>query len=193
MKLIERSLAGRAFAIQFNQIMQEFGSCIPWLEPLKPLGLSTNGTYVRDRILQSFRCGDPSDITPLQFVTPDQGREYVAGMMLFRNSPERFSDAKNQAVSGELTSSGYPFLSCLQVRTDLRNQGYGSRFVKKAFRTLLKTHGKMQWVVAHRRSINAYISMGATLHSPLMNQDGLWLMSYNRETALSPSRLLHTK
>jgi len=193
MKIIERSLAGRAFAIQFEQIMLEFGSCIPWLEPLKPLSFSTNGKYVRDRILQSFRCRDPFDITSLQFVTPDCSGEYIAGMMLFRYSPERFIDAGNQAISKELASSGYSFLSCLQVRNDLRNQGYGAGFVGKVFRTLVQTHGKVQWVVANRRSINTYISMGATLQSPLVNQDGVWLMSYNRKTAASPSHLFNTK
>ncbi len=190
MKLIERSLDGRAFVIQFNQIMSEFGSCIPWLKPLKSLGFSTNGMYVRDRILQSFRCGDPSDITPLQFVTSDRQREYVGGMMLFRRSPEQFIDAQNQAISEELASSGYPFLSCLQVRTDLKNQGHGPKFIQKVFRTLLETHGKMQWVVTNRRSLNSYLSMGATLNSPLVNKDGLYLMSYNRATATSLSHLL---
>ncbi len=188
MRLVQRSLEGRAFVIQFHEIMEEFGKDIPWLDSLKGLVFSTNGRYVRDRILETFRCEDPSDIVPIQFVTSDRGSDYTAGMILFRRSPEQLADPRNRAVCEELTALGYPFLSCFQVREVLRNQGHGPDLIKRVLATLLESHGKMHWIVSSLHQAHWYQAMGATLQSPLVNQDGLWILSYNKDR--QHSRLL---
>ncbi len=188
MLLTRPSLKGRSFVIQFHEIIQEFGTCIPWLDPVRRLGFTTNGDCFRDQLLMAFGCDDESDIVPLQFVTSNRAREHVGGIMLFRQSPEQFADRTNIEASEVLRASGFPFLSCFQVRGELRNRGHGPDLAKRVFATLLKSHGKMQWVVTNPRMLQWYLAMGATLHSPLVNQDGCWLMSYDQTVRTDQSQ-----
>src|SRR3989344_7969748 len=115
MQLISRSLRGRTFLIQFIEIMREFGAEIPWLEPLQNIAYATNAAYVRDRLLRAFSCHDPSEVTPYQFVTADESREYVGGILHFTKTPEVFIDRSNQEIAERLTQEDFHYISCLQV------------------------------------------------------------------------------
>lgn len=66
MRLQQVSLRGRGFAIQFSEIMNEFGRVIPWLDGLEDLRYATNGSYVRDELLRRMR-QEEDGVTAYQF------------------------------------------------------------------------------------------------------------------------------
>jgi hypothetical protein len=186
MLLVQRSLRGRAFLLQFTEIVQEFGTVIPWLDPLRSIQYSTNGSHFRDRILQFLNCQDDSEITPLQFVTSDRSREYVGGIIRFAHSPERFVDIRNEAIQEQLAHDGFQFISCLQVRSTLRRQGHGHNLFRRALTTILTTHGKVWGVASDPSLIPWYVSLGAKSRSPVENRDNLWVLSWDARALENP-------
>lgn len=180
MQLTARSLKGRAFLLQFTQIMSEFGREIPWLEPLKTIAFSTNSTYFRDRFLCSLGCKEAEDVTPWQFVSSDESREYFGGILCFAHSPEKFRDRANQETLELLNHARYRFVSCLQVRDVLRGQGHGNELMKRALRAILARHEKVWGVASNFRLLPWYTSLGAKVHSPWVNRDNLWIVSWEK-------------
>lgn len=179
MHLIQRSLQGRSFLLQFFQIMEEFGDEIPWLQPLKGISYTTNGVYFRDQVIKRLGLKDIEHVTAFQFVTPGREHEYIGGVMRFAAIPEVFRDRDNQDIQARLVCEGYHFISCLQVRERYQGQGHGRLLMKKALNTILGTHGRVWGVVSKPSLISWYQSLGATLHSPHQNDDKLWIISWN--------------
>ncbi len=177
MKLVQRSLSGRSFLLQFFQIMEEFGDKIPWLENLKPISYSTNPNYFKDQFLRRLGC-DEEEIIPFQFVSDDESREYIGGLLHFPKSPENFLDSSNIEISEELASKGYRYISCLQVRRDLQRHGHGSTASLMALMEIRKTHSEFWGIASKAKTRQYYESLGATTLSPLENKDGLWIMTW---------------
>ena len=182
MQLVQSELTDRGFHIQFADVMREFGTVIPWLDPLRKVEFSTNPDYFRDKVLKGLRCRDESDITPLQLVTSDERREYVGGIIRLAHSPEKFVDSRNQELFERFSTQGYQFISCLQIRKDLRGGRLGPALMRDACDLFLKVYGKFWGVVSDFRLIQYYISIGAHLDSPLDNADRLWIVSWQRPT-----------
>jgi len=179
MKIIECGLDSREFLIQFWEILQEFGTEIPWLEGLKKLRYVGNSTRFRDMLLTGLKMSDETGISPLQLVTSSEDREYVGGVLRFERAPEKFKDRKNLQIQEELEANGSQFLSCLQIRTDQRGGRHGPRLVKHTTDAMLARYGSFWAVVSDMRLIHWYESFGANLRSRLENQDGLWIISWN--------------
>lgn len=177
MRLIQRKLSGRAFLLQFMSVMEEFEEEIPWLEPLPH---ATNGSYVRDRILQHFRCKDESEVIAMQFVTSDRPGFYFGGIIRFVRSPEIFLDTRNQEINERLSHLGYQFISCLQVREVHRGAGHGRAIMTKALRVVLSEHQKVWGVVSNPDLVAWYQSLGANVLSPRENKDDLWIVSWQK-------------
>lgn len=178
MLLIQRNLTSRTFLLQFNEITTEFGSVIPWLHPLKDVAFSTNSSYFRDRILLGLKCKEENDFTAMQFVSSDTSREYIGGIIRLINSPEKFKDFKNIEVQEKLKHENYNYISCLQIRKVHRNVGKGNALMTKALQVLLLEYKKVWGVVSNENLIPWYISLGATLKSPISNKDKLWIISW---------------
>lgn len=179
MRLVQRSLCGRAFLLQFMQIMEEFGDEIPWLEPLKGISYTTNGAYFRDQFIKGLGLKEEESVTVFQFVTPDREHQYVGGVIHFAHVPESFRDKGNQKIQSRLLSEGYHFISCLQVRDDQRGKGYGYELMRRALISVLNEHGKVWGVVSNPRLVTWYKSLGANLQSAQCNSDNLWIISWN--------------
>lgn len=176
MRLITRSLSGRAFLLQFLEIMAEFGGEIPWLEPLQPIRFSTNGTWFRDQLLRALR-QEEERIVPLQFVTSDRPGDFVGGMLHFPVSPEQFRDRENREIQERLTHQGASFISCLQVRDVCRGQGHGRDLLERSLQVLLRSHGRVWGVVSKPSLVTWYASFGFRLCSPRENEDKLWILT----------------
>lgn len=177
MRLIKRSLRGRTFLLQFQEIMAEFGHEIPWLEPLHSLKFSTNATYFRDKLLRGLNC-EEEEIVPFQLITSDESMEYVGGMLYFPKSPERFKDKANQCVEEVLSARGYCYTSCLQIRDVFQKKGYGSKLMKKALHVISADFGQVWGVVSDLKTARFYENLGAKIQSPLENKDRLWIVSW---------------
>jgi hypothetical protein len=163
--------------------MDEFGQKIPWLLPLQQLGLATNASYFREELISRLGMRDEASLTPLQFTTSDIRREFIGGALHFSCSPERFRDSRNQGLNERLSGEGYQFVSCLQIRKDLRGGRHGPKFAGMVLDSLLKSHGKVWAVVSEPRLAQRYISLfGGTLRSPQENKDGLWILSWENNT-----------
>lgn len=178
MHLVKRRLAGRAFLLQFMELMREFGQVIPWLEPLRTVGYYTNGVYFRDSIMRSLDCREPDEVTPYQFVTSDVSREYIGGILHFARSPEVFVDCGNQALMEQLVAEGFQYITCLQVRNVLRGQGHGTAIMRRALKSILATHNKVWGAVSNPRLLPWYAHLGAHVRSGTHNEDKLWIVSW---------------
>ena len=190
MQLISRSLRGRTFLIQFIEIMREFGAEIPWLEPLQNVAYATNAVYVRDRLLRAFGCQDSSEVTPYQFVTSDESREYVGGIVHFAQTPEVFVDRENQGIAEHLAHEDFHYISCLQVRGVWRGQGQGSELMRRALAAILRTHPRVWGVASSFQLLPWYASFGGRIWSPRHNADNLWIVSWQRESTENKSPLV---
>lgn len=177
MQLVHQGLRSRSFLLQFFAIMEEFGDEIPWLDGLRGLTWSTNATFFRDHILRRLGC-EEEGIVPYQFVTPDQQREFVGGVVHFTRSPENFRDRRNIEVMERLVTEGYHYISCLQVRSPFRGVGVGDTLMRRALRSIQASHSRVWGVVSHPELIPWYVGLGATVQSPRDNRDKLWIISW---------------
>ncbi len=184
--LVPVEVASRSFLLQFFSIMQEFGTEIPWLRPLHGIAYATNTTYFRDQML--LRMGiDEGDVFPYQVLTRDGAREYVAGILHFTQSPERFIDPVHVGLCEYLKSERYQYISCLQVRTGHRGVGMGDFAIRSALNVILARHERVWGVVAHRELLDWYVKLGATVLSPTHNKDNLWIISWRLPGILDPT------
>ncbi len=180
MRLQQVGLRGRRFLIQYLGIMEEFGSVVPWLAGMDDLRYATNAAHFRDTLLERTAQGD-GDITPYQFVLPGRPAEFVGGVLHFTYSPERLRDPRNREAAERLVSEGVHFVSCLQVRHELRGQGIGDVMFRRAIATILSEKGAFWGVVSDPRLLPWYRSLGVQTPSPCNNRDGLWIVHYSRE------------
>ncbi len=181
------SLRGRRFAIQFHEIIGEFGSVIPWLDGLYRLGYATNSEYFRDEFLRSTRQEDGT-ITPFQFIETGRAGEFLGGVLHFGRSPEGFLDRRNCATQERLAACGVSYISCLQVRGDRRGVGVGREMFPRALYAILRKKGAIWGVVSNPRLLPWYKSLGAQCLSPLENLDNLWIVQWNSTTDAHPAR-----
>ncbi|MES2953499.1 MAG: hypothetical protein V4674_02975 [Patescibacteria group bacterium] len=179
MQLVRRGLEGRAFLLQFREIMLEFAHEIPWLEPVRSITYSTNPVYFRDKFLKSVGCKGKEEITPFQLVTSDASREYVGGIVRFARSPERFSDRRNNEVVERFTHEGYDYVSCLQVRNVLRGEGNGDLLMRRALRSILAAHPRIWGVVSRSELLPWYRSLGAQVEQFPDSLDKLSIIRWN--------------
>lgn len=180
MRLQHVSLRGRRFLIQFYEIMREFGGVIPWLDGMDEMRFATDGRWFCDELLR--RLGQRNGrVTPYQFVDADDGRTFVGGILHFDESPEMLRDSRNAKTVERLTAGGASYISCLQVRPTRQGVGVASHMMKRAIEAILARHGSVWGVVSDHRLLPWYASLGATLPSPLNNQDGLWVVSWRSD------------
>lgn len=180
MRLVQRSITGRTFLVQFISVMQEFGREIPWLEPLEGLEFITNAVRFRDKLLLGLGV-EEEEIISQQFLTSGRDREYFGGIIRFTRPIENFRDTRNLETQEKLTSSGFQYISCLQVRDIKRGQGYGSVLMKKALDTMKGEVGSVWGVTSRPELLPWYQRLGGQLLSPLENKDGLWLVAWPSE------------
>jgi len=178
MNIVSVDLSDRSFLIQFWEIVQEFGEEIPWLEKISTARYVAGADRFRDRILQGLRLPDESMIEPLQIMS--SGAEYLGGILRFSESPENFTDPFNRSIHHNLSEQGLPFLSCLQIRKDQRDHRYGPTLLNWIVEDTLSKHGNFWAVTSEMRLIHWYESSGATIMSPLVNEDDLWILVWER-------------
>lgn len=186
MRLQPVSLRGRRFLIQFNEMMAEFGTVIPWLDGMNELRFATNGEWFRDELMRRLGQRD-GNVTPYQFVDANGARTYAGGILLFGKSPETLRDRRNGEIAERLAHENSSFISCLQVRESRRERGLGTNLMTRAVATIRKTHGPVWGVVSDRRLLPWYGSLGASTPSPIENKDDLWIVSWSREPLTLPS------
>jgi len=178
------SLRGRRFLIQFYEVMAEFGNVIPWLDGMDEMRFATNGEWFRDELLRRLGQHD-GQVTPYQFVDGDAPRTFVGGILHFSESPEYLLDTRNAELAEQLVSEGSSFISCLQVRDPRRGTGVGTQMTQRAINAILKRHSDVWGVVSDPRLLAWYQTLGASTPSTLENNDGLWIVSWNAQTAAS--------
>lgn len=179
MRLQPVSLRGRRFLIQFNEVMSEFGSVIPWLDGMDEMRFATNGEWFRDELLR--RTGQrEGNVTPYQFVDGNGARTYAGGILLFEKSPETLRDPRNREIEDRLAHEKSSFISCLQVRESRRDAGLGTKLMTRAVAAIRGNHGSTWGVVSDRRLLPWYASLGAQTPSPVENEDRLWIVSWSR-------------
>lgn len=174
MILVRRSLAGRAFSLQFNEIMAEFGNLIPWLRAVRPLKYATNGAYFKQELRRSLGC---EEIVPYQLTTADRSHEFVGGILHFPVSPENFQDRHNKQISATLSNDGAHYITCLQVREVMRGAGHGQDTMERVVRSILKTHPKV-WAVCEPELVPWYQSFGAQVLNTKENKDNLSIIAW---------------
>ena len=174
MRLVKRSLSGRAFAIQFSEILSEFGEIIPWLKPIQSLRYATNGSFFRSEIESRLGC---EDLVPYQFTTHDQSRDFVGGVLHFPVSPEVFSDARNQSIARKLAEEDASYVTCLQVRDVLRGSGHGRQLMERAVNSIPLSHPKV-WAVCEPELVPWYQSFGARVLNRQDNSDDLIIIAW---------------
>lgn len=178
MRLQTTNLHGRGFLIQFYEIMREFGEVIPWLDGMDEMRFATDGRWFCDELLR--RLGQKNGrVTPYQFVDSDEARTFVGGILHFDVSPEHLRDPHNIDITQRLTLGGASYISCLQVRPSRREVGIGNSMMQQAIDAILTHHGAVWGVVSNPRLLSWYVSLGATIHSPLNNADDLWIVTWN--------------
>ncbi len=181
MRLLAVDLSGRDFLVQYFTIFAEFGGKIPWLDGLDEMRFATNPEWFRDELLRRLGQRD-GQLTPYQFVAEDQPRTFQGGILHFDRHPEKFVDRANADVEERLSSQGYGYISCLQVRTPFRSAGVGTETFRRALTAILKAHGSVWGVVSDARLLQWYIKLGASVHSPPSNKDHLWIVSWDKRT-----------
>lgn len=180
MQLVQRSLRGRAFALQFQQIMAEFGDEIPWLRPVQPIIFVTNPTYFEEQLVGGLGCQDRDEVTAFQFVTSTRASEFVGGMIHIARSPEHFASPENQVAMDRLVRDGHHFISCIQIRGPYQGMGHGRELFRRALASVLEKYGKAWGVVSTKRMLAWYLSLGLgiTAHSSPNNPEHLWILSW---------------
>lgn len=189
MRLQSVGLSGRRFLIQFTEIAAEFGSVIPWLGGLDDLRFATNGAFFRSEFLRRTRQAEEA-ITPYQFVEDDAGQTFTGGILHFARTPERLIDARNLGESERLTTLGFSFVSCLQVRPMLRGGGIGRSMLGRALQVIIRDRGPVWGVVSNPHLLPLYQSLGAKTPSSPDNRDGLWIVAWDRTEPAAPMPLL---
>ena len=174
MRLVQRSLEGRAFAVQFSEIFKEFGQLIPWLRPTNHILFATNGAHFKREIEVILGAG----VVAYQLTDRDPARDFIGGMLHFPHSPENFIDPRNQDAANELTRSGSCFISCIQIRDVKRGSGYGMELVSKSLDTILNTYPSV-WGVCDPELTTWYEKLGAKVLSPQHNDDNLHIISWD--------------
>lgn len=179
MRLVSPSISGRAFLLQFIQIMGTFGNEIPWLQPLRALQYHTKARHFRDGLLKGLGCREAEDVQPFQLVSSDG--EYLGGCLHLACTPERFTDRSNRRIMGRLNDEGGCYVSCLHVRDDRGGYGYGNMLVRQMLNALLASDRKVWGVVSDPRVLRWHVQLGAKVWSPPHNSDRVWIVSYQQE------------
>ncbi|OGG79365.1 hypothetical protein A3A39_01985 [Candidatus Kaiserbacteria bacterium RIFCSPLOWO2_01_FULL_54_13] len=163
-----------AFRLQFAAITAEFAERIPWFQKVGNLAFATNPVYFLHRLLGELDC----HVTPYQIITVNPAEEFVGGVLHLSRSPEEFKDSRNTEIAKRLETGGRGYLTCLQVRPPFR--GVGSlRVMRAALKSVLKEKGPAWGVISDRNLLRWQMRhFGATLCSPLVNDDGLWIVSF---------------
>lgn len=178
MQLVSQSLKSRAFLLQFIQIMHEFGHIIPWLEGLSGLEYSTSSQYFFDQVLLRLRF-DRQEIIPFQFISSDESKEYLGGVLYFERSPENFKDHANRACAQYLIHQGFRYITCLQTRELYRNGCIGTTIMEQSLSLMLSQFNGIWGVVSEYDVLCWHLKRGAQLESPLINKDNLWIISWS--------------
>ncbi|MDB5260659.1 MAG: hypothetical protein JWN37_890 [Candidatus Nomurabacteria bacterium] len=178
MLLLKKDVSGRAFLLQFIQLMNEFGPVIPWLKPLNHLSFCTNGRHFEREIYRTIGC-DPGTILPYQFLTSGMDREFFGGVLHFEQSPERFTDPDLKYMQSTLEATGASYITCLHVRNVKRGEGWGAEIVRRSVRKVLEVHPVL-WGVCEPELSAWYEKLGASVLNAGDNSEHLAVISWRR-------------
>ncbi len=181
LRLQQVPISGRAFCIQFQEIVSEFGCYIPWLSPLARLPLSTSDKFFTEQLVEGLWLADDSEIVPYQLVKDSPSREFVGGVLHLRKAPEVFKDRRNQDISERLAAEDFDYLTCLQLREDSPSRTAGPVLIESAISTILSSGRKVWGVVSSRRHMQMYCHLGGKLLNDPDNDDRLYMVSFRRE------------
>jgi len=176
MQIVHPESPSRSFLMQMMQVMEEFGSKIPWLNPLHEVQFSTDSVYFEKRLLGSFGC-IKDQFLPSQIVTDDAAKTFIGGIFHFRKTPEVFSDQMSLRIVSDLESVGASYISCLQVRGVHRGQSHGDMLMRHSLTTITETFGKVWGVVEDQTLLPWYESLGMEVLNEKPNLDGLWFVT----------------
>lgn len=162
-----------SFRLQLAASTAEFAGKIPWFPKVGKLTFVTKPDYFRKMLYEEFGC----DVIPYQVVTADPAEELVGGMFYLSRSPEKFRDPRNKEIAKHLEMGGSGYLTCLLVRSTFR--GVGSlHLMQTALPLVLKERGEVWAVITDPQFLRWLIHhLGATLRSPPVNDDRLWIVS----------------
>lgn len=177
MLLVKQNTRGRAFLFQFEQIMYEFGSVIPWLFGADSLHFVTNSCYFNEKLHQVIGCPLGS-IVPYQLLTSGRERLFVGSILRFTTSPERFTDPMCIEMQRIFDGAGAVYISCLQVRNVKRGLNHGTEILLRSVRRLLQEWPQV-WGVCEPSMVPWYMSLGATIHHKGDNSDNLAIISWS--------------
>lgn len=178
MLLKKQAVSGRAFLLQFIQIMQEFGVIIPWLKKLKDLPFYTNSAYFEKELYRILDIPE-GRIVPYQFLTSGIEKEFFGGCLHFSVSPEKFKDKQLANLQCKLELQGSSFLSCLYVRDIKRGQKIGTEIMQRVIKSILDVYPNI-WGVCERELIDWYVSLGAIVLNNGDNSEKLALINWRR-------------
>ncbi len=180
MLLVRQEIGGRAFLLQFLEVMQEFGHLIPWLCKAESARFVTNGACFKEELCRAIGCAQ-DNIVPYQLVSSDRAREFVGGVIHFTVSPERFSDPTLASLCRNLSTRGAAYISCLQVRHVKRGvAGHGNEIVLRAINRILQTYPEV-WGVCEPRLVPWYASLGAKILNNGDNAERLAVVAWKLE------------
>jgi len=178
MLLVKQEVGGRAFLLQFQEIMREFGSVIPWLREAHALHFATNGRYFKEQLHERIGCPQGT-IVPYQLVSPDRSRDFVGSILHFSSTPENFQDPACEKLRHELVSRGAAYITCLQVREVKRGSGHGKEIIIRCIGRILR-EWPVVWAVCEPELAIWYASLGATILSRGDNADHLAVISWEQ-------------
>jgi len=179
MRLQSPSLRGRRFLIQYYQIMEEFGRVIPWLAGLDDLKYATEGNWFRDELARQTG-NRPEGVTAYQLVDEDPAKMFIGGLLHFEEMPELFRDQRHHQLAEQLKANGSSFVSCLQIRSALKQLGMGNELMQRAIKVILRDQGPFWGVASNPQLLPWYRSLGAQTPSPEHNRDNLWIVRWEK-------------
>lgn len=174
--LVKQEISGRALLLQFQQIMIEFGSIIPWLQNVDLLHFVTSGQYFKRRLYEMIGCAQGS-IAPYQLISSDAERNYIGGILHFTSNPESFLDPVLNKLMKELVLGGASYITCLQVREVKRGCGHGNDILLRSIKRILKKW-TVVWAVCEPNMVYWYKSFGATVLNEGKNDDNLAIIAW---------------
>lgn len=166
------------FAIQFHDILDQFGAEIPWLQDMyaSKVGHFTDRQEFARLIQEKL-----GNINPVAFIEETQGKSWVGGLILFDDpaiESTTFFDANSNDVIKDLTEKGYSLGSCFLMRGDMRGSGKATPILlNKALGSLAK-EGKKVWGVCVPELVEVYRKAGATIHTNHEGPHALNIVSF---------------
>ena len=182
MGLKSLDLKDRSFLIQFGDIVSEFGHEIPRLKKIINLKYVTDKNVFEKEIFNLLGLESTEKIKPYILTTDDKREEYIWWILYFSKSPEKFEDPNNELIRKQLESEKYAYITCLQIRDNLRQNNYGTQILSKSGKDILEEFHNVRWVFSKQQLIQYYKYFGMEIVNNAQNKDGLFIWTFNEKT-----------